>query len=333
MSIYDNYIQGSFTSTGAVANLNIRSDFDFIEVMNLTQIATPTTGNGVKFYWQRGMTPGSAIQESLSAAQALIISQLTTNGFTPVNSALATPGAQLSGTAISSATPPLASSANTSTLATGSIIKLYNAAGVAQFNGMDFTVGSVTANTSFTLVYAPTVVAGTTFNYRIIPYQPMWYPPRRYITAITSSGINTVVKLSVTHAFTVGQEMVFSTIPSMYGMTQISGLRGLIIAIDTTLNTVTLDINSSGFTPFAFPLTAVAATAHTQPHLVPWGDGLDVTQPLQTSATLAGATKNEAFLGVSLGAGINGPAGQTGDVIYWRAWKAAQIQTTVQTYP
>lgn len=478
MSIYDNFIQGSFVSTGAVANLNIRSDVDYIQVDNYTQWAAQTPGVGFRFSWQRGMPQGSAFQEAVdvdnvgSQAQlsnksdqsvaahttsgtgavtfdtntvlgsgfthtvgtagltvlkagiyrfefdvsgaeanqfqiyvnnvavagttfgsgatlqqntgfgfltlaandvvtvvnstsagaitlagttpiggtnadnsnaslslelissvAMDDSLLLSNGFTLIDSSKNIPGPQLSGTAISSATPPVASSAATSTLANGSIVRLYNIVGGNEFAGMDFSVDTVVANTSFHLPFAPTIVAATTFNYRIIPYQPMFYPPRRFITAITSSGITTVVKLSVTHAFTVGQEMVFSTIPAMYGMTQISGLRGKIIAIDTTLNTVTLDLDSSSFTPFAFPVTAVAAAAHTQPQLIPWGDGLDVSQPLQTSATLAGSTKNEAFIGISLGAGANGPAGQANDVIYWRAWKASQIQTTVQTYP
>lgn len=329
MATLDHYLQGSFTSDGLQHTINLPSDVDFMEVENQTRIITPQAGTGVKFRWMRGFATGAAIQEATDGAGVLTISGLSSGGFTLVNTTdPQTPGAQLSGTAISNAAIPIASSAATTGVSNGSIVELYNVAGGKQFEGMQFTVDTVVANTSFRLAYAPQIVAATTFNYRVIPGQAQYYPRRLFVTKITQA-TSAVVTFSVTHNLTVGQRIVFGVIPSMYGMTQMSGLRGLITAIDTTNNTVTVNIDSSGFTAFAFPVTAVAATAHTQPSVTPFGDGpSSVTNPLANQSVLDGATRNVAVRGMLLSGGANGPAGQSSDVIYWRAWKAEQIQTT-----
>lgn len=330
MAVLDHYIQGSFTADGNAHLINLPSDVDYLEVENLTRIITPQNGTGVKFRWQRGFAAASAIQENTNGAGALTVSQITTNGFTVVNTSdPQTPGPQLSASAISGATPPIVTSANTGTLANGDLVEFYNATGALQFGGYQFSVDTVVANTSFRLPYAPTIVAtASTVNYRVIKYQPQFYPRRLFISSI-SQATQAVVVFTATHNLTVGQRIVFGNIPTMYGMTQISGLRGLITAINTTTNSVTVNIDTSAFTAFAYPLTATAATAHTLPSVVPFGDGpTTLGNPQGNQSVLDGATRNVAILGMYMGAGANGPAGQSGDVIYWRAWKAEQIQTT-----
>ncbi len=325
MAVLDHILHGSFTADGNAHIINIPSDVDSFEVRNLTKIITPVGGTGVQFYWQRGMAQDSAIQLTSLG----VMSQITSGGISLINTAdPQTPGAQLSGTAISNATPPVVSSANTGTLQNGDLVEIYNAAGALQFSGYQFTVDTVVANTSFRLPFAPTIVAGTTVNYRVIKFQPMYYPRRLFISAVTQA-TQAVVTLTVTHNLTVGQRIVFGVIPSMYGMTQLSGLRATIVAINTTTNTITIDIDTTGFTAFAFPLTAVAAAAHTEPSLVPFGDGFNpLSNPLGNQSVLDGATRNLAVRGIYLGAGANGPAGVASDVIYWRAFKGEQVQTT-----
>lgn len=329
MAVLDHYSQGSFTADGNAHLINLPADVDFMEVENLTRIITPQAGTGVKFRWMRGFAAASAIQENTDGAGVLTISRITTSGFTPVNTSdPQVPGPQLSGTAISNATPPIVTSANTGTLQNGDIVELYNITGGLQFQGYQFTVDTVVVNTTFRLPYAPTIVAATNLNYRVIKFQPMYYPRRLFISSI-SLATQAVVVFTVTHNLTVGQRIVFGQVPSMYGMTQISGLRGLIVAINTTTNSVTVDIDTSAFTAFAFPVTAVAAAAHNLPSATPFGDGPNpASNPLGNQDVLDGATRNLAIHGMYLGAGANGPAGQASDVIYWRAWKAEQIQTT-----
>lgn len=327
MATLDNYIQGSFTADGNAHNLSIRSDVDFIEVENLTRIITAQNGTGVKFRWMRGMANGSAIQENTNGSGVLTITQITTNGFTPINTFSPTPSALLSASAITNAAPPVVSSANTGSLANGNIVKIINSATAPQLNGYDFTINALTVNTSFSLEYmvAPGSVGGAT-SYRFYTFDAAFYPRRRSIVAITQA-TQAVVTMSVTHGMTPGQEVVFN-IPKQFGMTQLNGLRATIQSVNTTNNTITINIDTSAFSAFTFPTAAVAAAPFTPAQVIPFGDGLDPTNTLQTSATLAGATQNTAIVGMNLGSGANGPAGQSGDLIFWRAWKASQIQTT-----
>lgn len=325
MATLDHYSQGYFTGDGNAHLLNIRSDVDAVLVRNLTKTITPVGGTGVQFYWQRGMAQNSAIQTTSLG----VSTQITTNGIALINTAdPQVPGPQLSGTSISTATPPLVASGNTGTLQNGDIVEVYNAVGALQFQGYQFTVGNVVSNTQFELSYAPTIAVGSTVNYRVIKFQPMYYPRRLFISSV-SQATQAVVVLTVTHNLTVGQRIVFGVIPAMYGMTQLSGLRATIVAINTTTNSITIDIDTTGFTAFAFPLTAVAATAHTEPSIVPFGDGLNpLSNPLGNQSVLDGATRNLAILGIYLGAGANGPAGIASDQIFWQIWKAEQLQTT-----
>jgi hypothetical protein len=329
MGTLDHYIQGSFTADGNGHILSIRSDVDFIEVDNLTRIETPQAGTGVKFRWQRGMPVASALQEKTDGSGNMSTSQILTGGFSPVTTTQPVPSSPLlTGTTITNAAPPVASSANTGALANGNIVKIINATGAPQLNGYDFTVNTVVANTSFNLQYmiAPGNAA-TAFTYRFYTQNAMFYPRRNFVVNVTQA-TQAVVTLSITHGLTAGQEVVFTNFGKFFGMTQLNNVRATIQSVNTTNNTVTINVDTTGFTAWTFPTATNAATPFTPAQMIPFGDGLDPTNTLQTSATLAGATQNQAVIGMFLAGGANGPAGQSGDVIYWRAWKAEQIQTT-----
>jgi hypothetical protein len=328
MAVLDHDVGGYWTADGATKVLDIPSGFDFIEVENQTATAAAVGSAGTKYRWRKGMVDGSMFMDAFNAGStANLTTYVATGGFTPIYQVdPVTPSALLTGTAISNATPPVASSGATGGLANGNYVRIYSAVGAAQFNGYEFTVDTVTANTSFRLPYAPTIVAGTTFSYRYFQYNPSYYPRRRLITAVTT-GATTTIKMSVTHNLTAGQLVAF-VVPSIFGMTQLNTVHARILSVSTANNTITVDVNSTGFTAFAFPLTAAAAAPYTQAQVVPFGDGIDPTTPLMTSSTLAGATQNEAVAGVSMAPGVNGPAGQASDLIYWRAVKYEQLQTS-----
>jgi len=118
-----------------------------------------------------------------------------------------------------------------------------------------------------------------------------------------------VVTLAVTHGISVG-EKVRVKVSSDFGMIEANDLIGQVTAISTANNTISLDIDASGFTAFAFPTSAVAALGVTPAHIVPVGDA---------ASTLAGSMDNTAAIVMTLGAGADGPAGSTGDVMYWEA--------------
>ena len=165
--------------------------------------------------------------------------------------------------------------------------------------------------------------AGTTGSWRKINFNPLFYPRRRAITKVTQAS-SAVVTLSVTHGFKVGQEVRFK-VPAAYGMTELDGLKGTITAIDTTVtsgNTVTVDIDSSAFTAFAFPATA--AVPFDAAELIPVGQ--DTAESLDAGVDiLSGATNNTGYIGMKLVGGASNPGGATSDVMYWVAGKSFSV--------
>lgn len=322
--------QGFFTSTGAAQTLQIRSGIDWMKVYNWTvALNNQTTAIGVEYYWQAGMPQGGGweYKKSNAAAAANLSQALTTGGFTLVDSSINSPGALNNGStglsALSNATPPVATVGSTAGMSAGNIVRMYNVANGQQIGGIDFTIGYNTfSSTTFSLDYMVSLGAGVggTGSFRVIPFDPLYYPRRRYITSVTT-GSTTLVKMSVTHGYQVGQQVRFA-VPAVFGMTQLDGLTGNIIAIDTTTttgNTITVDINSSGFTAFAWPSSA--SVPITPAEVIPVGENTATALSLGVDI-LSDATVNTGYIGMILAAGANSPAGQSNDLVYWVAGKS-----------
>lgn len=321
--------QGSFTSDGTTKILQIRADVDWMYVYNTTiAAANQTTAVGVKFYWQRGFPQGAmwAMFKSNAANAANLDQYLTTNGFSLVNNTINVPGPSIALSAISNATPPVVSTANTSGLSNGDTVRIFNTTGGQQLGGLDFTIGALSANTSFTLAYGPTIVAATTGTYRRIPYDPYFYPPTRVISKI-SQDTQAIVTLTVTHNFTIGQRIRF-VIPTVtaaaYGMTELNLVEATIVDInqaddDGVTNTITVDVDTTGFTAFAWPLTA--DPIHTPAQVVPVGE--NTAQAIASGTDILGdSERNIGFIGIALTGGANCPGGANGNVMYWVAGKS-----------
>lgn len=309
--------QGKFTSTGASQTLNIRSGVDWIKVLNYT--------DNTQYFWQYGMAAGVG---KITAANGTTASLGAGLGFYPIDTSLNVPGASVVLTAISAAAIPVVSTGNTGGLANGDIVRLYNVTNGVQLNSIDFTIGAINANVSFTLAYMSQIVAANAGTFRRIPYNPIFYPRNRYIVSI-SQAVEAVVVLTVTHGYKVGQVVSF-VVPSVggsaasYGMTEINGLQGTILAIDTATNSITVDIDTTAFTAFAFPTTAQAAAGFTQAQVVPVGmntaEGLDSGVDILSDATI-----NTGLIGIQLVGGANSPAGAVNDVIYWTSGNSFSI--------
>lgn len=328
-SVFSGTNQGSFTSNGSTKILQIRSDVDWINVYNVTiAAANQTTAVGVQYYWQRGFPAGAMIKylKSNAANAANLTQYVTSGGFTLVDNTVNTPGPSLALTAISNATPPVVSANPTTGLSNGDVVRIFNTVGGQQLGGLDFTIGALSANTSFTLAYGPTIVAATTGTFRRIPYDPYFYPPTRVISKI-SKATNAIVTLTVTHAFTVGQEIRFvipTVTSSAYGMTELNGVQATIVAIneadaDGVTNTITVDVDTSAFTTFAWPLTA--DPVHTPAQVVPVGE--NTAQAISSGTNILGDSEvNQGYIGIALTGGASSPGGANNDVIYWVAGKS-----------
>jgi hypothetical protein len=320
--------QGRFTSTGANKTIQLRSDVDWMAVYNVTQgAASQTTALGVKYYWQRGFPSAAAwiTYKSNAANAANLEGYVTSNGFTLVDSSLQTPGVlNATITAVSNAAIPVVSNSGTNGLVAGDVVRIIDVTGAKQLGGIDFTVGYNTLTSgTFSLDYMAQIVAGTTGSWRKISFNPIFYPRRRVITSITQAS-SAVVKLSVTHGYKVGQAVRFR-VPADFGMVEMDGLLGTITAINTTTtsgNTITVDIDSSAFTAFAWPTTS--NVAFTPAEVIPVGE--DTAEALSAAVDiLSDATNNESYIGMVLTGGESNPGGAASDVLYWVAGKSFSV--------
>jgi len=319
---------GKFIADGLPKTIALRSDVDWMEVINYTNWIGTTADQGAKYYWQRGMAAGRGLVQYHAAADDTTgMSEIAAGGgFTLYDSSTASLGAAVAVTNVTAAAPPLVLTGATAGLvANSSIIRLVDITGGAQLGGIDFSVGAVVGNTSAALAHLPQPVAATTDFYRIVSPSNMFYPDHRHITAI-SKAASAVVVTSVTNDYEVGQMLRF-IVPAAFGMTEMNGLVGTITAVVKTgatgANTITVDIDSTGFTTFAFPATAASPFSPAMCMPV----GMSATQAYANN--LDGAVYNRATIGMILSAGANagvlspsGSAAGTGDVMYWRAGKS-----------
>jgi hypothetical protein len=298
-SVYSGTEQGSFISNGQTQYINLRESVDWMCVQNLTVLAAnQTTAVAAEFKWQLQMDPNSQVAYFKSnAANAANLSQYTTaGGFQLFDNTVNTLGASQAITSISTATPPLVTVTSTTTgLSNGSIVRIFNTTSGQQLGGLDFTINDLTANTSFSLVYMNAIAAATTGSYRLVPYNPYFYPPTRVISRITpgpSANValpasSTVVTFTVTHNFTIGQRVRF-VVPTVtalaYGMPQLNLVEATIIGVGQAdsvaprsissvalqYNTITVNFDTTAFGTFAWPLTA--DPVHTPAQVVPVGE-------------------------------------------------------------
>jgi hypothetical protein len=293
--------QGRFTSDGNTKILRVRSDVDWMKIINYTVADddTQTTGIGVEYYWQRGMSDDTGIEykKSNAANAAQLVTALASGGFTRIDSSNNPLGAKVAITAGTNAVQPVMSTGDTSGLVAGDVVRLSGMTGQESLSGIDFQVDTIVANTSFRIAYAmantPGAVATAGF-WRKVKYDPIYYPQYRYIANITRAS-NAVVTCTVDHGFTVGQK-VRMVVPSEFSMIEMDGLQATITAV--TSSTITLDIDSSSFTAFTF---ALPADAPFSPALVvPLGQ--DTAQSLSSSVdVLADAADNQAYIGMTNG--------------------------------
>lgn len=311
-------ISGSFVSDGNQRSIPLQSGYQEFELTNITDIGSAAAATPVmKARGTSLMLAGSAYVSTKTngAATLDLENTILVNGFSFVaDSGDVGPGAAVATTGVTQAAPAVVATATTTGLTSNlSVVRMINVTNMQQISGMDFTVGTVTPGASFGLRYLDSTTfaaAGLGGFYRIIPFEPRFYPRRRFVTNITQAA-QAVVTMSVAHDYTVGQK-IRMIVPASFGMTQMNGLLGTIVAMTTgATNTITLDINSTGFSAFAFPTSAVAAAGTNFPQVVPVGEA--ATVPFQN--LLDDATVNRSFRGVVVGSAVQ----TTGKLYQWVA--------------
>lgn len=302
----ENLITGSFTSDAAsqIIDLNPLHRILSVDLANITKFGSAAASTEVMTaHWELGYTNGWALRQlkTNGAATLQIPSMVTTLGISVLDTSLQAPGPLVAtGTAISAANPGVVSDASTGTLiANSTVVRMINTTGMLQIAGMDFTVGTINAGVSFQLRYMNTTgfALATNADWRIIPFDPQFYPRKRFITGITRA-TSAVITLSVAHDFNVGEYVRVMVPDANFGMTQIHQQLGQITAVTTgATNTITVNIDSSAYTAFAFPTSAVAAAGISFPQVVPVGD---------TAPVLTGATENLSSRRILIGSNALG---------------------------
>jgi len=360
--------QGSFVVPSTVVNqlIVIPSNADWMEVLNYTQMGTAGTAStyfGWRYLWQRGMAAGTGTVEFYASNGTTVVSgdTLASGGFTLYDpsgqSAGALPllGNPVATTASTNATRPVVSTATTTGLAVGSVVRMSSTA-QTDVNGVDMVVGAVSAGVSFTLLTAtnplataPGAIGGAGF-YRIVNADSLFYPRHRFVVKITQAA-NAQVSTSVAHGLTPGQSVRFA-IPAVSGMIQLNPTPDNNYLIANVVSVVDdynfkIDVDTTAFTAFTWP--TIAQQPSSFPQMVPVGE--DTALSLVSAASqvpsvggvqiygtqsglLADATTNTGFLGMLLGTGgagiansgltITGPAGSAAsDKVYWKCGKSS----------
>ena len=328
MSIPFNAITtGTFTSNGTSQLVTIPSDVVKFELYDITYFGSTAATTTEEISWWISSLPDAYAyigNKTNAAATIAITSMATSGGFTLINpSSSSVLGSAIGpATAISNASPPVFSVAETGTLATGDTVRLTQSTGVLQLAGVDYTIGSLINDTSFSLLYGGTAPgsAGTSGYVQKVNINSPYYPRARVITAITAAS-SAVITLSVTHGFTAGQ-MVRIYVPSGWGMTQMNGQAAMVTAVNTTTNTITVNINSAAYTAFAYPSSATAGAGITFPQVVPIGENAINSSTYPYGNLLDDATDNQSAVQMFCGSSV---VGASNDVMQWIAYRGLSI--------
>jgi len=325
--------QGDFTSAGVGVNIPIPQSCDFFVSTNVTQVGTTQNpGRCVRGEWYRNGVNANDLAnlglrwKKTDASSAINVDSFATStasgGFTYFATVPVTEAAVTGGTVVSNANPAVVTIANT--YSNGDRVRLYGTTGMLQIAGMDFTISSVSA-AGFTLLGLDASAFGaaaTAVTARRISIYDAVEPRYLYITKITQAA-QAVVTVSCAHNYVVG-ELIHFSVPNSFGMSEINGLTGKVVAVGTY--TMTIDIDSSTFTAFAFPASTGVPTVQLFATLAPAGQR---TQYNPVTGIQTGYDFNyppfqtgQFSPYMNLAAGANSPAGSAGDKIVWQAYKS-----------
>lgn len=328
----------SFVSDGGGKKLLLPSGADMVVTENITQVnTTQATGRciGGKWYGPKFGSGASAANDGVRIKKSnntnvvnydLFSTSTASDGFTLVTSVPYVEAQSANAiTAITAASPAVVSQTNT--YAEGDILQFYGTTGMLQISGMNFQISSVSgAGYSLIGLRAAGFAAPATAGYtRRISKNLAVDPQYLYITEITKAS-QAVVRVSVdpTAYYVVGMKLHFS-IPYSFGMYQMNGLTGTITALSAANYTMTVDIDSTAFSTFAFPASSSSPTAQLFATVAPAGAS---TKYNQSTGVQTGYDFNyQPFRSGQFvpylwaAGGAQSPAGSASDVINWVAYK------------
>jgi len=298
-------MQGNYISDETTKYLEIPFDVNWFSIRNITQMAAAVGGAGqmTSAFWQQDEAYGTGILKEATIDASVTTDLDATNGFVKIDTSQSPLGTMEVHTGITNAAPPVMTVADALLYPTGSIVRLGLATGSTTIQNLDFTV-HYNAPTSIRLEYmiAPGA-ASTGGNVFPLKWDGPWYPRNRTICSITQAA-QAVIGMTVTHEFEVG-DIVRLMVPVEFGMVEANGKEVKITAINrditTPVNTITVDLDTTTYTAFAWPATGTIL--FSTPEVIP----------------LSGPIINTAYRGIKIVPGAANPGGVAGDVMYWIA--------------
>jgi hypothetical protein len=331
----------SFTSTGVGVKLLMPSSPDYVETWNITQSAASNPNTVIRGQWFGSKFGAGASAPGLGLQTVKTTFDLTSQfaagtGFTFVSSSPVVEAQSANAiTAITAANPAVVSQTNT--YSNGDLLQFYSTTGMLQMGGLTAQISSVSGS-GYTLLGLPATAsngfasaATAGFTRRVSQFNAV-DPEYLYITNI-SQATSAVVSFSVDPAnyYVVGMKMYFS-VPFSFGMTQINGLTGTITAVNAVAASsnigaynVTVNIDSSAFSAFAWPASTASPTAALFATVAP--SGSSTTFNPRTNVTTGYNFPIQAFRTgqivpfLFLAGGAQSPAGANNDIINWAAYK------------
>ncbi len=340
MTEYNKIAEGYFTSTGVAKFISLPFLPDTFEIWNLTEWGTNTNHLVKSAIGFQNSAAGTAYT-TISNGTANNNVTITSGGFTFIQAGTYQygPTIALATTFVTQANPAVVTTASAHGLATGDAVLLYGTTSMLQISGQVYTV-TVLSTTTFSIPvnssgFASAATAG--FMKKVL-YPDLYVPYGVNITAV-STGTTTTITTAVNHGFVVGQE-VFFVLPQVsstaWGMNQLDTFafntanvvpQQAYVTSVPAANQIVVNVNSTGFTAFAFPTSAQAALGITFPQVLGIGDqnsgATNAVTPLPfvpPAITIPGAFYANTRQGVLIGVGDGTTIVQaTSDVIRWRA--------------
>ncbi len=334
-------------ATPVAVNIPMTDKPDWVIVKNLSDWGDTTAVTSIESEWFSSMAQGAFISmDQTITTNALSSNVGTSGGFTFVDQTNPPVYTKVAMTAINGATFVVLTGTTTG-INVGDYIRLINVVGALELSGLLYQVTAVSAGVSITLGYAATAETargvsygnGTTGFYQKV-YPGFMYPALRQVMFI-SQATQAKVYFARQNDFTIG-ELVDFEIPTPYGMTQLSNLtaksgsgpftsnpagaaRVLVVTNSATESSITIDVDTTGFTTFTYPTSANFALGASPPTCFPAGSGV---VPLNGSATipasppgtnLVDAFDNRAQFVMNLGLSVVGAASANMVVMAFKA--------------
>lgn len=313
---------GSWTYTNAATpvaqNIPMTDKPDWVFVKDLTNWGTTGAADPVYSEWFSSMASGSYLglgQTAVGAGTVNLFSERgTSGGFTFIDQSHPPTFSKVAVSSVNGTTF-VVSTGTTTGINVGDWIRLINITGAQQISGSNlYQVTAVSAGSSITLGYAATaaltVSNGTTGFYQKV--YPTQFLPNTLPVAKITQATQAKVYFYRQNPYSPGQLVDFQ-IPTPYGMTQLSNLTGkagsgalssnpsgaariLSVTNSATESSIVIDVDTTGFTAFTLPTSALYAGGASPAVCIPAGSGV---VPLNGSATIPasppGTNLSDAF--------------------------------------